>query len=403
MSHQSCFGSVGSTIDGSPIDLVISNVTEYVNANPLANGISTYFGSVNIIGQPTGPDDRVVRLRFSFVDGTTGEAVQLTRFFFSFFDFDQAQDASISTHSQECLTITNDAWTHYALSDRRVSSAGVVEPRVNEVGETGRCHGYHLDGAIASRFCSIRAGTGDDNPTDPADLSATQIRRSVEFTFEQQGEFDIELSIGCCSSSGRNFAFAGQTNLDGLPLCKSPPSPPAPPSPPPPRRRRRRRRPLHRRRRRALASASLALTASAVATATLAVAAAVAAASSAPAAVATSATSATSAATASALAVAALPSPPPPSPSPPPPSPSPPPPSPSPPPPSPSPPPPSLTATAVAVTAATHALTSATVALTTTALALAAAALLPPPVEPTPSPAATQPTTVLGRADIASA
>ena len=55
--------------------------------------------------------------------------------------------------------------------------------------------------------------------------NATHIENNwVELRFKNRHKLTLELQVGCCVP-GRNFRFAGQSNL--LPPCPSPPTPPS--------------------------------------------------------------------------------------------------------------------------------------------------------------------------------
>ena len=67
-------------------------------------------------------------------------------------------------------------------------------------------------------------GRGRDNPTDPYNLTATQMRRSVLALFEGVS-FQLRYMVAECCGTSRNFLFGGYSNLQ-RPLCAPPSAPP---------------------------------------------------------------------------------------------------------------------------------------------------------------------------------
>ena len=125
----------------------------------------------------------------------------------TFFDFDEGWEGN----AKECLTLSG--FTQYTLGSNPDESELVVTEMAD-----GR-----------TRFCSSTFGTGKDNPSGSNILNQQQKDRSVAITFHRTACFELQYSIGCCST-GRNFLFAGDSAV--LPFCESPPPPPRPPPPP---------------------------------------------------------------------------------------------------------------------------------------------------------------------------
>jgi len=86
-------------------------------------------------------------------------------------------------------------------------------------------------GGTSARFCStdvVSNPTAQHNPTDPLDLTDEQARRVISFYYENVAEFELTLSVSCCSYTGRNFLLAGKAAT--IEDCPAPPG--APPSAP---------------------------------------------------------------------------------------------------------------------------------------------------------------------------
>ena len=220
------FGRVGTLADGTQYDLVVTALSGYNFNNNELNGLTkndtsntnTGFGRINLLGPKpsTGLGLTYVDLEYCFVDSTTAEPVTPVLITFTLFDFDQPKP----NNGRECLKIAG--FEDYTLAD---NTEIVVTTSAQESGPT--------------TFCGTQVGTGDDNPTDPDDLTPLQLSRSIAFTFSKKSCFYLTYSVSCCMNTGRNFLWAGESAV--RPLCKSPPPlmpfypapPPAPPSPPP--------------------------------------------------------------------------------------------------------------------------------------------------------------------------
>ena len=100
-------GHVGTTSDGTSIDLQISNVTAYRAFNTGINGISHKpngsFGVINLLAPQASEASTVsfVQLRYSFVDGATGLPLTLSRTHVTFYDFDDS-----SSGVSECVQVS---------------------------------------------------------------------------------------------------------------------------------------------------------------------------------------------------------------------------------------------------------------------------------------------------------
>ena len=92
-------------------------------------------------------------------------------------------------------------------------------------------------------FYATTYGIGEDNPVAPNDvpgavLTDQQRARSIAVWLEDNAthpltQFQVRYAITQCCTTGRNFLFAGISEIF-MPACASPPPPPVPPPVPPP-------------------------------------------------------------------------------------------------------------------------------------------------------------------------
>ena len=201
-----------------PFNLKLSNTTEFRPKNQAKTGLNGEFGQVNMAAPQIWQHVEYVftAFTFAFVDTESGEPVSLGHFKFSFFDFDNSWNPA-----SECVTTRGFSETQIALHGSQL---------VDTVD--------FLDSSYQG-FCSTQWGGNADNPTSPDTLTELQIQRSVQYVFEGVTEIEVRFFVTCCNDFGRNFFFAGETNirpdcLSPLPPPPQPPSPPTPPFPPSP-------------------------------------------------------------------------------------------------------------------------------------------------------------------------
>ena len=240
---------VGTLSDGTAIDLQIDNITEYNYHNNYFNGLKEVeagnFGVVNVKGPQTDGEPTFMQLRYTFINSLTTEPATLGRTYMTFYDFDG------SNTLRECMQIRG--------SVSKVGVSPTTELQALHFNRTARENGEELEIDPALRgimdalppgsmfwdthteaspvYCSTETGIGADNPMNPHDIIDLQRDRSVLITFEDVSTFDVRFTLVGGKSTGRNFLFAGFSNVE-LPFCDpmaSPPSPPpAKPSTPPP-------------------------------------------------------------------------------------------------------------------------------------------------------------------------
>ena len=213
-----------AVVDGTIVDLVISNLTEYVPYLSVWNFVTNGYGQINLGGTRTAGESTQMQLKFSFVQHATDTPYPLKKFRMGFYDFDTAKNGN----GVECLKVSTAHATSYQLD----ADTELVPPSL-DLSEPN------------PEVCASTWGKGTDNPEYNAPgtgLNATQRARALEVTYEDTSELEVTFSIGCCIGTGRNFAYAGASPqiaiLDG---CPSPPPnfnprpPPNPPKPPPSR------------------------------------------------------------------------------------------------------------------------------------------------------------------------
>ena len=194
-------------------------------------------------------------LRYSFwMQSTNGyKPVNMAWYQFSLYDFDRQHNG----RAGECAQVTG--FYTFMYGDPSASNG------VNQMGSTERW-AYSADGEPVGRttgdvcpteagadctvrnravFCEGLGGVGGDNPSDPFVLDGNQKKRAINFIIEQGQSLDVAYITHRPNNAGRNFLFAGHSNVvdvcpaapppTGPPPGSPPPSPPPPsPSPPPP-------------------------------------------------------------------------------------------------------------------------------------------------------------------------
>jgi len=179
------FSRVGTSA-GKPFDLVVTSAN-YGNDKPDNNKIIGGFGMVSI-GVASSAD-----LTFTFRDSETDSEVTLDSFFFSVSDLDY------SSNTKETL-VSGDQDTFILTADNDM----VVESTAD-----GR-----------KSFTSNGIGKKCDNPSNPLDLKVVtcqdklidQKKRTVMFVFSHRSSFGMTFQVSE-GTGGRNFMFAGRTNL----------------------------------------------------------------------------------------------------------------------------------------------------------------------------------------------
>lgn len=174
------------TSAGKPFDLVVTSAN-YESDGPEKNGIKDSFGMINV-GVATSAD-----LTFTFRDSDSDAEVSLDSFFFSVADLDY------SSGTKETL-VSGDQDTFIVTADNDFVVESIADGRKS--------------------FTANGIGKKCDNPSNPLDLKVVtckdklidQKKRTVMFVFSHRSSFGMTFQVSE-GTGGRNFMFAGRTNL----------------------------------------------------------------------------------------------------------------------------------------------------------------------------------------------
>jgi len=162
-------------IHGTSVDLWIEWLDgSYNPPNPLKNGLSGQLGQINMGATDT------AKFRFSFVKKGTQEPVELSDFFFEFYDIDQDKSGI------EMLMMESGAGTYFP--------GNALNAMVNG------------DGKLIVQ--SHMTGSAKNNPNKPENSVKAN---TITFFFDEPlSYFDITYSV--VSNAGRNFLFGGMSD-----------------------------------------------------------------------------------------------------------------------------------------------------------------------------------------------
>jgi len=199
------FGNVG-IIDGEAVDLLITS-SDYFNPNPTPNGRDSTenFGTIAVLTEPNEPTSGKGTFDFCFVQNNTNTTVMAESFQWSVFDLDIRGNSGII----EKMTIDTSQASGFSLFPYVEESE--VDISCENDGSWPPC-----DEGVRTIFKATTNGGGNDNPTDPDDLTEQQMRRSVVFTFTNTSCWTMEFNAYCpsepeesCDRSGSKLLFAG--------------------------------------------------------------------------------------------------------------------------------------------------------------------------------------------------
>lgn len=172
-----------ATVQGRTIDLHVNAVGEYEPFKATRNGMKGHYGILNMHKNYQATFD------FKFVDAATQRPETLNSVYFSVFDMDEGKWGKL----RESVIMQTPYSAAFLTEDTDVNR--VVQ----------------ADGSV--RFDSMVPGTGKDNPRDPMTLTELQKNRAVTFLFDTQSEWRVSLLVGNGPPSGRNYMFAGKSNV----------------------------------------------------------------------------------------------------------------------------------------------------------------------------------------------
>jgi hypothetical protein len=177
------YGGVLQRRDGRLVDLVVNALSDsYAPQWNARNGKAGKVGQVNL------PSLSTADFQFSLIDAETSQLTSVRNVLFSVFDLDMGRGSNLT----ERLTIGGFSMSYIADSS---------ELSVETL----------LDGRKTYR--SSTYGIYEDNPIDPLDLTEQQAKRSVTYLYQQASQWTVGYSSGDGPQSGRNFRFAGTSEL----------------------------------------------------------------------------------------------------------------------------------------------------------------------------------------------
>jgi len=190
--------------DGGDIDLVVTNTSEYDPKSTRVNGFSGCFGTINV---RSGRPESTVDLDFNLYKSGTYEPVIFSKLYVTIFDVDESRN----NQGKESITIYDGVEQIFFYPDH--------ELQIDDTRTAG-----------LQTFVSTEVGTGADNPQDPMNLTTLQMRRAVAFSYYDK--FTWKLTFGATGGrrGGRNFLFAGRSQIAD-PTFGQPTPPPTPPTP----------------------------------------------------------------------------------------------------------------------------------------------------------------------------
>jgi len=189
-------GSEGS------IDLVITATSEYTAKTVDNNGVHGCFGVINVKSSKTGTNS--VNFDFSTYKTGTYDPVSFSLQYFTLFDMDESDTAV------ESITLYDRVEEVFQYPDDELEMEG--------------------DLASGLTFTSTEFGVGADNPVSPMNLTETQLKRSVTVSYKEKHEWTVTFGV-TGGSGGRNFMFAGRSQL--APTPSPTPAPTSAPTPAP--------------------------------------------------------------------------------------------------------------------------------------------------------------------------
>ena len=217
------------------VTLYLTNATDYKPYDSDLNGISQYgtgnFGLVNL-GRGSYVDLIMFMWAEEYAPATPwGHVAILQLYHLSYYDFDDGwgtKDGVSSPRQRERMLIDSFQW--FEITDDSEISVEIAQDR-DGAAETSIAYWtfMHNDlgllirryrmtpykGAGMADLRSSLAGSGEDNPSDPNNLSTTPRNRAVSFTFSYDflafltyEVLDMQNKPNKDGTSGRNFLFA---------------------------------------------------------------------------------------------------------------------------------------------------------------------------------------------------
>ena len=244
-AHDIYISNVGTTQEGTQLDLRITNESEYRAWSVYLNGVkrvqrdsvSGYFCVVNLLAPRASNQRRhwnawvtQVDLRYTFISASAQTPVVIERVLLTFYDFDAGRetDARGNRVSAECMQISGADRVDTAMSTELLVKLPKNETQLAALNLATSAADVF---ANETSYCASVYGVGNDNPIDPGNLTALEVRRAILVQMINASDLHVRFAIHVCCGTGRNFLVAGYSNVI-RPLCPYPP-PSLPPLPPP--------------------------------------------------------------------------------------------------------------------------------------------------------------------------
>lgn len=214
------YGNV-SVVNGKSVNMVVTAGDDYVAYNSEHNGLAAGgFGRVNVQVNTS------ATLNFQFVDGETGEEVQMPALYFTVFDLDQGMD-----HESREKFILRGLVEYKLVNDTElkvenlgadigVSFSSKLQQQKRKVedyklvNDSTEAEVENLGADVGVSFSSSQRGGKTDNPVNPFDLTSKQQKRAVMAKFPKGNGFSITWTESHFAGlQGRNLLFAGASSL----------------------------------------------------------------------------------------------------------------------------------------------------------------------------------------------
>jgi len=183
------FDSIGHSADGSPIKLIVTNITEYTPPPGLDNGPGSRPLAALRVAAGTG-----ACWSFNFVDSTTRAAVKLDNVVMSFVDLDRPAGGTGESCSEVLTACNMDGYftsPDTEIQQSAMSSCVDFTPRSSVTG-----------GAV-------------DSPEDPHSLTPEQASHAVVLQHRNTSEFEACFeTAGSCTNPG-DILIGGLSSIDG--------------------------------------------------------------------------------------------------------------------------------------------------------------------------------------------
>jgi len=192
---------------GQAVDLVVTSNSTYEAHNNQQNGIvyggKGGFGVINMKSDKTGTNS--VEFLFNLFLSGTNTSVALKSCYFTMYDTDG------STTSEESITFFDRVEQVYLADQHTLQQSG------------------SLSYGLTFQSASEEQGQGIPNPKYPYDLTEQQMGRAVTVRYDERSMWKIRFSV-TGGNKGRNFVFAGMSNLAAPPTSAPTPAPTADPT-----------------------------------------------------------------------------------------------------------------------------------------------------------------------------